>query len=134
VPAFIDQAIRGAKLTVFGAGSQTRSFCYVSDLVDGLLLLSESDERLPVNLGNPDEMTILQFAESIRGLLGDALEIEYKPLPQDDPKQRKPDITRAQGLLGWTPKVGLQEGLRETIEYFRAKVRGDRLEAVSKPS
>jgi dTDP-glucose 4,6-dehydratase len=134
VPAFIDQAMRGAQLTVFGDGSQTRSFCYVSDMVDGLLLLSESDERLPVNLGNPVEMTILQFAQTIRALLGNAQEIEYKPLPQDDPKQRKPDITRAQSVLGWTPKVGLQQGLRETIEYFKAKVRGDQLEAVLKPS
>ena len=134
VPAFIDQAMRGAKLTVFGDGSQTRSFCYVSDMVNGLLLLSESEERLPVNLGNPVEMTILEFAEAIRALMGDALEIEYKPLPQDDPKQRKPDIARAQKVLGWRPKVGLQEGLRETIESFRAKARGDRPEAVLKPS
>ena len=134
VPAFIDQAMRGAKLTVFGDGSQTRSFCYVSDMVEGLVRLSESDERLPVNLGNPDEMTILEFAETIRALLGDRLDFEYRPLPEDDPKQRKPDITRAQRLLGWMPKVGLQQGLRETIEHFKAKVRGDRPEAVLKQS
>ena len=134
VPMHTDQAMRGAKLTVFGDGSQTRSFCYVSDMVEGLVRLSESEERLPVNLGNPDEMTILEFAETIRALLGDRLDFEYRPLPQDDPKQRKPDITRARRLLGWTPKVGLQQGLRETIEHFKAKVRGDRPEAVLKQS
>ena len=120
VPAFIDQALRGAKLRVFGDGSQTRSFCYVSDMVEGLLLLSESDERLPVNLGNPAEMTILEFAECIRALLGNAGEIEFGPLPEDDPKQRKPDIGRAERLLGWKPKVSLQQGLKETIDWYRA--------------
>lgn len=132
VPAFIEQAMRGAKLTVFGDGSQTRSFCYVSDMVEGLLLLSESDERLPVNLGNPVEMTISEFAVQICALFGNTSGIDYRPLPTDDPKQRKPDIARAQRVLGWTPKVTLQQGLKETIEYFKAKVHGDQLEAVSK--
>lgn len=119
VPAFIDQALRGARLTVFGNGSQTRSFCYVSDLVEGLLRLSESDEPYPVNLGNPAEMTIRQFADEIRSRFGGQLEIEEKPLPSDDPKVRRPDITKAKQLLGWEPKVPLHEGLETTIEYFR---------------
>jgi dTDP-glucose 4,6-dehydratase len=119
VPAFIDQALRGAHLTVFGNGSQTRSFCYVSDLVEGLLRLSESEERYPVNLGNPTEMTIRQFADEIRSRFGGHLEIEEKPLPSDDPKVRRPDITKAKQLLGWEPKVSLNEGLQKTIEYFR---------------
>jgi dTDP-glucose 4,6-dehydratase len=119
VPAFIDQALRGANLTVFGTGSQTRSFCYVSDLVEGLLRLSESDERYPVNLGNPTEMTIRQFADEIRSRFGGQLQIEEKPLPSDDPKVRRPDITKAKQALGWEPKVPLNEGLAKTIEYFR---------------
>lgn len=122
VPAFIDQALRGENLSVFGDGSQTRSFCYVSDLVDGLLLLSESDERYPVNLGNPNEMTILQFANHIRERFGNGLQIDYKPLPADDPKVRRPDITKAKTLLGWEPTVTLEEGLARTIDYFRTKV------------
>lgn len=120
VPAFVDQALRGAKLTVFGDGSQTRSFCYVSDLVEGLLRLSESDETYPVNLGNPAEMTILQFAETIRAYFGGHLQIEYKPLPSDDPKVRRPDINKAKRLLDWEPRVSLQEGLKVTIEYFQS--------------
>jgi len=119
VPAFIDQALRGANLTVFGNGSQTRSFCYVSDLVEGLLRLSESDEPYPVNLGNPTEMTIRQFADEIRSRFGGHLQIEEKPLPSDDPKVRRPDITKARQLLGWQPQVPLNEGLGKTIEYFR---------------
>jgi dTDP-glucose 4,6-dehydratase len=122
VPAFIDQALRGADLTVFGDGSQTRSFCYVSDLVEGLLLLSESDERYPVNLGNPVEMSILEFANQIRARFGDQPGIEYKPLPFDDPKIRRPDISKAKRLLGWEPQVGLDEGLTKTIEYFKQKM------------
>ncbi|MGI8962122.1 MAG: UDP-glucuronic acid decarboxylase family protein [Bryobacteraceae bacterium] len=121
VPAFIDQALRGAKLTVFGNGSQTRSFCYVSDLVQGLLLLSESDERYPVNLGNPSEMSILEFANQIRARFGNQAGIEYKPLPSDDPKIRRPDISKAKRVLGWEPQVGLDEGLTKTIEYFQRK-------------
>jgi dTDP-glucose 4,6-dehydratase len=123
VPAFIDQVLRGAPLTVFGDGSQTRSFCYVSDLLDGLLLLSESDERYPVNLGNPAEITILEFANHIRARFGNNVEIEFKPLRSDDPKLRCPDISKAKRLLGWEPKVSLQEGLTLTIDYFRQQAR-----------
>lgn len=119
VPAFLDQALRGEPMTVFGDGSQTRSFCYVSDLVDGLYRLMQSDERYPVNLGNPQEMTILEFAERIRRLTGTKSPIVHEPLPQDDPKQRKPDISKARSLLGWQPRVALEDGLRETIQYFR---------------
>ncbi len=120
VPAFLDQGLRGAPLTVFGSGAQTRSFCYVSDLVDGLVRLMQSDERYPVNLGNPVEMTILDFAKHIRGLTGKGSEIVFEPLPQDDPQQRRPAIEKAREVLGWSPKVGLDEGLRATVEYFRA--------------
>jgi dTDP-glucose 4,6-dehydratase len=118
VPAFLDQALRGEPLTVFGDGSQTRSFCYVSDLVDGLYRLMLSDERYPVNLGNPIEMTILQFAERIRELTGAQSKIVFRPLPEDDPKQRRPDISKARRVLGWEPKVPLEEGLRRTVDYF----------------
>ena len=119
VPAFLDQALRGQPLTIFGDGTQTRSFCYVSDLVDGLVRLSESDERYPVNLGNPAELTILDFAEAIRRLMGSKLDLVYEPLPDDDPRKRRPDISKAKKVLGWEPKVSLEEGLRETVEYFR---------------
>ncbi len=121
VPNFIDQALRGQPITVYGEGSQTRSFCYVSDLVDGLIRLSRSDEREPVNLGNPIELTILEFAQTIQRLVGSDCPIERKPLPADDPRQRKPDISKARRLLGWAPQVGLEEGLRRTIEYFRGE-------------
>jgi dTDP-glucose 4,6-dehydratase len=119
VPAFMDQALRGEPLTIFGDGSQTRSFCYVSDLVDGLYRLMQSDERYPVNLGNPEEMTILEFAERIRVLTGSKSRIIHEQLPQDDPKQRQPDISKARRILGWEPRVPLDEGLRQTIQYFR---------------
>jgi dTDP-glucose 4,6-dehydratase len=119
VPAFLDQALRGQPLTIFGDGSQTRSFCFVSDLVDGLIRLSESDERYPVNLGNPAELTILDFAEAIRRLMGSNLDLIFEPLPADDPRKRRPDISKAKKLLGWEPKVKLDDGLRETVEYFR---------------
>jgi dTDP-glucose 4,6-dehydratase len=119
VPAFLDQALLGEPMTVFGDGSQTRSFCYVSDLVDGLYRLMRSDERYPVNLGNPQEMTILEFAERIRSLTQSRSQIVYQPLPQDDPKQRKPDIGKAQRILGWQPLVTLEDGMRFTIDYFR---------------
>ena len=122
VPAFVDQALRGEPMTVFGDGSQTRSFCYVSDLVDGLCRLMKSDERYPVNLGNPQELTILQFAERIRDFTGSSAPIEFHPLPQDDPKQRQPDITKARHLLGWSPKVQLEEGIRLTVEYFKKRI------------
>jgi dTDP-glucose 4,6-dehydratase len=125
VPAFIDQALRSANLTVFGDGSQTRSFCYVSDLVQGLLLLSESDERYPVNLGNPTEMSILEFANQIRTRFGNRMGIEHKPLPSDDPKIRRPDISKAKRVLGWEPQVGLDEGLTRTIDYFKGKALED---------
>jgi dTDP-glucose 4,6-dehydratase len=119
VPAFMDQALRGQPLTVFGDGSQTRSFCYVSDMVEGLCRLMLSEERYPVNLGNPNEMTILEFAERIRRMTGSQPEIVFQPLPEDDPKQRRPDIGKARALLGWEPRVGLEEGLRLTVEYFQ---------------
>src|SRR5262249_40360573 len=119
VPAFLDQALRGQPLTVFGDGSQTRSFCYVSDLVDGLIRLSKSEERFPVTLGNPVELTILEFAERIRRLMGSELELVFEPLPSDDPKKRRPDISKAKEVLGWEPKVALEDGLRETVEYFK---------------
>lgn len=125
VPAFIDQALRGADLTVFGDGSQTRSFCYVSDLVAGLLLLSESEERYPVNLGNPAEITIREFADTIRARFDNAIGIEYKPLPADDPKLRRPDIAKARRVLGWAPKISLAEGLTVTIDYFRNKAQSE---------
>jgi dTDP-glucose 4,6-dehydratase len=121
VPAFIDQSLRNANLSVFGDGSQTRSFCYVSDLVEGLLLLIESNEAYPVNLGNPTEMTILEFANTIRSRFGNRPGIDFKPLPMDDPKIRRPDISKAQRVLGWTPKVPLEEGLTLTIDYFKNK-------------
>jgi dTDP-glucose 4,6-dehydratase len=122
LPAFMGQALRGEDLTAFGDGSQTRSFCYVSDLVDGIYRLLMSDVCEPVNIGNPAEMTILQFAEEIRRVTGAKSKIVFKPLPVDDPKVRKPDITRAKTLLGWEPKVGLREGLEKTLAYFRPLV------------
>jgi dTDP-glucose 4,6-dehydratase len=122
VPAFISQALRGEPLTVFGNGSQTRSFCFVSDLIDGIYRLSQTDFHEPVNIGNPTELTVKQFAEEILKLTGSKSKIAYKDLPVDDPKQRRPDITRARKLLGWEPKVDLATGLRETIEYFKPRV------------
>jgi dTDP-glucose 4,6-dehydratase len=122
VPNFISQALRNEPLTVYGDGSQTRSFCYVSDLVEGLVRLLRSDYAGPVNLGNPMEVTILQFAERIKALTKSKSEIVYRPLPEDDPKVRQPDITRARKLLGWEPKISLDEGLTRTIDYFRDKV------------
>jgi len=121
VPAFLDQALAGQPLTVFGDGSQSRSFCYVSDLVDGLFRLMWTNERLPINLGNPNEMTILEFAELLQNKLGLEGEIQFMPLPEDDPKQRQPDITKARDLLGWEPKVSLEVGLTDTIEHFRTQ-------------
>jgi dTDP-glucose 4,6-dehydratase len=122
VPAFLDQVLNGEPLTVFGTGSQTRSFCYVSDLVHGLFLLSQSAERYPVNLGNPREMTILEFADCIQNVSGATAPIDFRPLPEDDPKRRQPDITKAKTVLGWEPKVALEDGIRETLEYFRGKL------------
>ena len=125
VPAFLDQALRGVPLTIFGDGAQTRSFCYVSDLVEGLILLSQSDERYPVNLGNPVELTILQFAEAIRRVTESKLDLVFEPLPDDDPRKRRPDISKARRVLGWEPKVALDQGLRETFEYFRQQMLAD---------
>lgn len=124
VPAFLSQALRSEPITVFGTGLQTRSFCYVTDLVDGLVRLSRSEERLPVNLGNPVEMTMLEFAERIKALTGSASEITFLPLPEDDPQRRRPDITKAREVLGWAPRVPLEEGLRVTVEYFRGRTGG----------
>jgi dTDP-glucose 4,6-dehydratase len=120
LPAFIGQALRGEDLTVFGDGSQTRSFCYVDDLVEGIYRLLMSDYVSPVNIGNPVEISLLEFAEEILKLTGAKTKIVFKPLPVDDPKQRKPDITKARALLGWEPKVDRAEGLRITYEYFKS--------------
>jgi len=120
LPAFIGQALRGEDLTVFGDGSQTRSFCYVDDLVEGIYRLLLSDYHLPVNIGNPSEITLKQFAEEVITLTGTKQKIVYRPLPEDDPKQRRPDITRARELLGWEPKVGRVEGLKATYAYFKS--------------
>ncbi len=123
VPAFIGQALRGEPITIFGDGAQTRSFCYVSDLIDGIFRLATSDQHGPVNIGNPREMTIRQFAEQIIRITGTSSHIEHRPLPVDDPKVRQPDITRARTLLGWEPKVPFEEGIVHTIDYFRDKVK-----------
>jgi dTDP-glucose 4,6-dehydratase len=119
LPAFVGQALRGEDLTVYGDGSQTRSFCYVTDLVDGIYRLLLSDETHPVNIGNPSEITILQFAEEVLKHIDTKSKIVFEPLPEDDPKVRQPDITRAKSILGWEPKVNREDGLRETIAYFR---------------
>lgn len=123
VPAFMSQALQGKGMTVFGDGSQTRSFCFCSDLIDGIFRLMMSDENYPVNIGNPHEMTMLEFATAIRQAVGSKSRIVRKPLPQDDPKQRKPDISRARSLLKWRPKIDLETGLLRTIEYFRSKAK-----------
>ena len=122
VPNFISQALKGEPLTVYGDGSQTRSFCFVSDLVEGIVRLLRSDYRSPVNLGNPIEVSIREFADRIKALTASRSEIAFRPLPVDDPKVRQPDITRARQLLGWEPRVSLEDGLRRTIDYFRQKL------------
>ena len=122
LPTFMSQALRGEDVTVFGDGSQTRSFCYVDDLVAGIYKLLLSDYHLPVNIGNPVEITLQQFAEEVVALVGNEVKIIYQPLPQDDPKQRKPDISKAKELLGWEPKVDRKEGLKKTLEYFKAHI------------
>ncbi len=119
VPNFMKQAICGEDLTVYGEGSQTRSFCYVSDEIDGFLRLSRSTEFMPVNIGNPTEFTILECAKAVLKVAGSKSAIRYEPLPTDDPKQRRPDITKARQLLGWEPKIGLEEGLRLSLDYFK---------------
>jgi dTDP-glucose 4,6-dehydratase len=122
VPAFISQALRGENVTVFGDGRQTRSFCYVSDLVDGIVRLMHSDTNDPVNIGNPSEMTVEEIARVIIDMTGSQSRVVYESLPEDDPKVRRPDITRARTLLGWEPQVDLRTGLTSTIEYFRTRV------------
>ena len=122
LPTFMSQALRGEDITVYGDGSQTRSFCYVDDLVEGIYRLLLSDYSSPVNIGNPSEITLLQFAQEIIDLTGTKSKIVYEPLPQDDPKQRRPNITKAQTILGWEPKVDRQEGLRRTLEYFKEHI------------
>jgi dTDP-glucose 4,6-dehydratase len=122
LPNFLYQALTGEPLTVYGDGKQTRSFCYVSDLLDGIYRLLESDEHDPINIGNPHEITILEFAERVRALVGSKEAIVFRPLPQDDPKQRCPDITKARQVLKWEPKVNLEEGLKRTYDYFHKKV------------
>ena len=124
IPTFLRQALQDRPITVFGDGSQTRSFCYVSDLIDGIFRLAMSNFHDPVNLGNPREMTIKQFADEIIRITGAKSAIEYKPLPVDDPKVRQPDISRAKQVLGWEPRVGFEEGIKKTIEYFKHSLKG----------
>jgi dTDP-glucose 4,6-dehydratase len=127
VSNFINQGLRGEPITVYGDGTQTRSFCYVDDLVDGIFRLLMSDEPEPTNVGNPNETTIGQFAEEVAELLGIEGNVVYEPLPADDPKVRQPDITKARAVLGWEPKVDRKEGLRRTVEYFKDRVSGSRV-------
>jgi dTDP-glucose 4,6-dehydratase len=122
VPNFVRQALTGEPMTVYGDGSQTRSFCYCTDLIDGIYRLGMSNENLPTNIGNPTEFTVLDFANLVKKLANSNSEIVFEPLPQDDPKQRKPDISKAKEVLGWEPQVGLEEGLARTLEYFRGKL------------
>jgi dTDP-glucose 4,6-dehydratase len=132
VPNFIGQALRNEDVTIYGPGTQTRSFCYVSDLVDGILRLMESSTNDPVNIGNPTELTIQGMAETIIRMTGSTSRIVYQPLPEDDPKVRKPDITRAREILGWEPKVDLEEGLTKTIDYFRRKLKDSQAQKVKR--
>ena len=125
VPNFMKQALVGEDLSIYGDGSQTRSFCYVSDEIEGFLRLSKSEEHLPVNIGNPSEFTILECAQLVLKITGSRSRIRYEPLPQDDPKQRRPDITKARKLLGWEPKIDLETGLRRSLEYFKKAVAED---------
>jgi dTDP-glucose 4,6-dehydratase len=118
---FVMQALRGEPLTIYGEGSQTRSFCYVDDLIEGILRLSRSDEHLPVNIGNPDEFTILECAQTVLEVTGSKSELSFKPLPEDDPTRRRPDITKARTLLGWEPQISLREGLARSLPYFKSK-------------
>ncbi len=127
VPAFITQVLKGEPITIFGDGRQTRSFCYVDDLVEGIVRVAYGDEHEPINLGNPLEMTMLEFAERIQAVCGRRVDIVFKPLPVDDPRVRQPDITRARTLFGWEPTVSLEDGLRRTVEYFRRLLAEGRL-------
>jgi dTDP-glucose 4,6-dehydratase len=122
VPNFMKQALRGEDLTIYGDGTQTRSFCYVSDEIDGFIRMAKSDEHLPVNIGNPSEFTILECAQRVLAVTGSKSKLRYEPVPQDDPKQRRPDISKAKALLGWQPKIDLETGLTMSIEYFRKVV------------
>jgi UDP-glucuronate decarboxylase len=126
VSNFIVQALQGIPLTVYGDGSQTRSFCYVADLVEGMMRLMNGDHMGPINIGNPGEYTILQLAEAIQQMINPNAQLTFKPLPQDDPKQRQPDITKAKNLLGWEPTINLQEGLKMTIEDFRSRMEAEK--------
>jgi len=132
VSNFVVQALRGIPLTVYGTGSQTRSFCYVSDLVEGLMRLMNGEHTGPVNLGNPDEYTILELAQKIQQMVNPNADIKYEPLPQDDPRQRQPDITKAKNWLGWQPTIPLEEGLKLTIEDFRSRISNSPTSALSK--
>ena len=123
IPNFIAQALKNEPITIYGNGSQTRSFCYVSDLVDGILRLANSDQHDPVNIGNPFEMTLCELAEVVRKLTSSKSKLVYKPLPKDDPRQRQPDISRAKDKLRWQPRIGLEEGLAATIEYFKKHIQ-----------
>jgi dTDP-glucose 4,6-dehydratase len=123
------QALRGGPLTIFGDGSQTRSFCYVSDLIDGIVRLGKSEEHDPVNIGNPVEFTILECAREVQALVGSQCAIEFQPLPQDDPTRRRPDITKAKKLLGWEPKVSLREGLALSLDYFKQFLESKAIQA-----
>ena len=124
LPAFLSQSLKNEALTVFGDGSQTRSFCFVDDLLEGCVRLMDSEEVFPVNIGNPREMTILEFAQHVQEALGVERELIYQDLPEDDPKVRQPDITKAKSLLGWEPKISLEEGLQKTVPYFQERVAG----------
>ncbi len=125
IPNFMKQSLRGEPLTIYGDGKQTRSFCYVSDEIDGILRLAKSNEHFPVNIGNPDEFTILECAHRVLEVTGSKSEIRFHNLPQDDPKQRRPDITKARTLLGWEPKIDLDNGLRLSLDYFREAVAAE---------
>ena len=122
---FLTQALKGEDLTIYGGGGQTRSFCYVSDEIEGILGLSRSDEHLPVNIGNPNEWTILECAKAVLGVTGSNSRIVYCPLPQDDPSQRQPDISKAKRLFGWEPKIDLETGLKLSLDYFRACIEAN---------
>jgi dTDP-glucose 4,6-dehydratase len=130
VPNFMKQALNGEDMTVYGDGSQTRSFCYVSDEIEGFIRLSKSDEHLPVNIGNPTEFTILECAQCVLAVTGSKSKIRYEALPQDDPKQRRPDISKAKRLLQWEPKINLETGLRLSLDYFKKAVREEKKVAV----
>jgi dTDP-glucose 4,6-dehydratase len=125
IPNFMKQALRGEDLTVYGDGSQTRSFCYVTDEIEGFLRLSKVEEHFPVNIGNPDEFTVLECAQRVIAVTGSKSKIRYEKLPQDDPKQRRPDISKARKLLGWEPKIALDTGLEMSLEYFREAVAAE---------